>query len=247
MEINPFLLVVIALLVFGAGYVFHMLDSRVTSALKDGREPLPKDVVEKAAPKIDEHGVLRVTVDPAVRWHLELDGVHLEPDGVSAEQRARLVNVIVQIRPWIDGKTPAAAPSPAVATGPASLVTTDLSPAVAAALPLSMRPVEPTTPPMATKLDFGRGFRSMLEKDLSPKKAELPPPTSIVSMIDDVLQQKLVGSPLAAKRIRLEEGSLGEVVVFVGAARYSGVDAVPDDDVKALIRSAIADWDKKTT
>ena len=67
----------------------------------------------------------------------------------------------------------------------------------------------------------------------------------IVEMIDEVLQKKLEDSPLAGKKIRLEEGTVGEVVVFVGAIRYSGIDAVPDEQIKAIIREAIAEWNKK--
>jgi hypothetical protein len=64
-------------------------------------------------------------------------------------------------------------------------------------------------------------------------------------MIDEVLQKKLENSPLAGKKIRLEEGSVGEVVVFVGTMRYSGIEAVPDENIKAIIKEAIADWDSK--
>ena len=63
-------------------------------------------------------------------------------------------------------------------------------------------------------------------------------------MIDDVLQKKLETSPLAARNIRLEEGSSGEVVVFVDKESYGGVDAVPYDDVKAIIRAAIAEFQR---
>ena len=83
----------------------------------------------------------------------------------------------------------------------------------------------------------------MLENDL--KKPEVVKPTSIVSMIDDVLQKILAVSPLAARKIRLEEGPGGEVVVFVDKESYNGVDSVPYDDVRAIIRQAITEWDRK--
>ncbi len=232
MEINPWMIVVIGILAAAAGYVFRILDSRVTTALVEAREKAPAEEDEKPTAKLDEHSVLKVSVDPALKWHLELDGARLEPDGLTAEQRKRLVNVIVQIRPWIDGKTvapPVPAPAP-VSESPAAAV-----PLVASA-PIG-------TQPAALRLDIGRGFRSLLESDI--KKPEPPKVASIVGMIDEVLQKKLENSPLAGKRIRLEEGSVGEVIVFVGTLRYSGVDAVPDEDIKAIIRAAIAEWDKK--
>jgi hypothetical protein len=242
MQINPLLFFIIIIVAVGGGYVFRMLDSRVTTALKEGLEKAPDDEESKPAQKLDEHGVLRVTVDSALRWHLELDGVHLQPDGLTAEQRARLVNVIVQIRPWIDGKTVAAlAPATAPLVAPAAGSNLSSSLAVSSAVP-SAQPAVPAAS-TAPRLDIGRGFRSMLENDLT--KPEVVKPPSIVSMIDVVLQKKLESSPLVGKRIRLEEGSLGEVVVYVGAVHYSGVDAVPDEDIKSIIRAAIAEWDKK--
>ena len=234
MEINPWMIVVIGILAAGAGYVFRMLDSRVTTALKEGRETAPVDEEEKPVQKLDEHSVLKVSVDPALKWHLELDGEGIDPDGLTAEQRTRLVNVIVQIRPWIDGKT-VAPPAPAPAPAPVSESPAAATP-LAASAPIGAQPA-------ALRLDIGRGFRSLLESDI--KKPEPPKAPSIVGMIDEVLQKKLENSPLAGKRIRLEEGSVGEVIVFVGALRYSGVDAVPDEDIKAIIRAAIAEWDKK--
>jgi hypothetical protein len=221
-----------------AGYVFGMIDSRVTTVLKEGREKIVESEAE-AAQKLDEHNVLKVTVDPALKWHLELDGIGIEPDGLTAEQRTRLVNVLVQIRPWIDGKT-VSAPAPITSAPPASI---SAPPQPASSAPIVPPPIAGVPATGNPRLDFGRGFRSLLDSDI--RKPEPPKGTSIVSMIDEVLQRKLENSPLAGKKIRLEEGSIGEVIVFVGIIRYSGIDAVPDEDIKAIIRAAIAEWDRK--
>ena len=37
------------------------------------------------------------------------------------------------------------------------------------------------------------------------------------------------------------------MAVFVGLTRYSGIDEVPDPDIKAAIRAAIAEWEEKFT
>jgi len=228
---NIWLIILVGVIAAVAGYLIGMLDSRVTSALKEGREKAPGDE-EKPTPKLDEHDVLKVTINQTLKWNLELDGARIESDSLTPEQRTRLVNVIVQIRPWIDGKTvapPVAVPAP-IQTSPISAsALVGVQPAVA-------------VPAAALRLDIGRGFRSLLDSEI--KKPEPPKPPSIVTMIDEVLQKKLASSPLADKKIRLEEGSVGEVVVFVGAARYSGIDAVPDENIKAIIHEAITEWDK---
>lgn len=235
---NIWLIILVGVIAAIAGYVFGMLDSRVTTALKEGREKIVDS--EAAAKKIDEHSVLRVTVDPTLKWHLQLDDVYIEPNGLSAEQRTRLVNVLVQIRPWIDGKT-APAPMPDAPAAASMPIPASIQPSP---LPSSaLVGTQPAAASGAPRIDFARGFRSLLENDV--KKPEPLKGPSIVGMIDEVLQKKLEGSPLAGKKIRLEEGSVGEVVVYVGAIRYSGIDAVPDEDIKAMIKVAIAEWDKK--
>jgi hypothetical protein len=228
MNIIPaIILIVIAAI---AGYVFGMMDSRVTQTVKD-KLNAPAEEPKKS----DDHVVLAVKIDPALKWRVELDGVPVEPAAITAEQRARLVNAIVQIRPWIDAK-----PAPPPAPEPASPVRATPQP-IAAAPGLSAQPQEKAAAP---KTNVIQGFRSLLQNDVT-KNIASKPTLSIVQMIDDVLQKNLATSPLASKKIRLEEGSIGEVIVFIDKDRYPSIDAVPDEDVKAIIRAAIAEWEKK--
>lgn len=45
----------------------------------------------------------------------------------------------------------------------------------------------------------------------------------------------------------MSQSAEGGVIVTVGASQYTGVDEVPDAEVKAVIRAAIAEWEKKYT
>lgn len=101
--------------------------------------------------------------------------------------------------------------------------------------------VEPTPPPLKT--------------EPVPQPANLPPTppakpearasTSIVSQINDILQEILVESPMAERKIALtQEPSMG-VVVWVDGVKYSGIDAVPDPAVKELIQAAVRKWERK--
>ena len=93
------------------------------------------------------------------------------------------------------------------------------------------------------KIDAMRGFRSLLKNDIrDPEKQK---GTSLVALIDEVLQAKILNSPNINKMIRLEDGPLGEVIVCVGSQRYNGVNAVPDPEIREIIQEAIADWEKK--
>jgi len=69
--------------------------------------------------------------------------------------------------------------------------------------------------------------------------------TSMVAQIDEILQKRLAGTPLAEKGIHLQEALTGEVLVFVGLQRYEGIAAVPDADIQAAIRASVSEWEKK--
>lgn len=69
--------------------------------------------------------------------------------------------------------------------------------------------------------------------------------TSIAAQIDEILQEKLAGLPDEKRAIRLMELSGKGMVVMIGLNHYDGVDAVPDPDVKALIRECVREWEQK--
>jgi hypothetical protein len=75
-------------------------------------------------------------------------------------------------------------------------------------------------------------------------KSQLPT-ESIVTQIDDILQDKLKNSPLMGEPIRLMEWQDKGMVVMVGLERYDSVEDVPDERIKAVIRSAVKEWEQK--
>jgi hypothetical protein len=230
------ILIVVAAVV---GYVLGIIDSRITASLKKKVEE--NSAAAAASPtnadqnRLGEHTVLRVTIDQTLKWHLELDKVQVDdPNEISVEQRQRLINLVTQIKPWMDGKSgPGSAPLPTPQAAPERPTLKSLS---------AVQPVLPPNNP-APKVDALRGLRSLLNNEIkTPGKDKS---NSIVTMIDEVLQAKLLGTSLLSKSIRLEEGDMGEVIVFVGKERYSAVDDVPEPEIRAIIKSAISDWEKK--
>jgi hypothetical protein len=62
--------------------------------------------------------------------------------------------------------------------------------------------------------------------------------------IEDILQDMIAGTPLAQRGIHVMEDPIRGVVVQDGLKNYEGIDAVPDPEVKGIIRSAVQEWEK---
>jgi hypothetical protein len=74
------------------------------------------------------------------------------------------------------------------------------------------------------------------------RNKEREAPRSMVEEINDILQELLVDSPHADKAVRLMEGPGGMARVLIGIDSYSTED-VPDDEIKSLIKQAVAQWE----
>ena len=161
-------------------------------------------------------------------WRTRNNKVWLDMDGTRLNDKAdlqpgqyqRLVNLVLDLRPWLETVRPAAA-----GTGP---------------IPQPVRPSipAPTTPPPPVQVDKKNGMPS--GEPIKPA----PVVESIIQQVDKVLQARLATSPFKDRGIQLVEGPGSIVIVKDGATGYEGIDAVPDPDIKTLIRQAVADWEK---
>ncbi len=80
----------------------------------------------------------------------------------------------------------------------------------------------------------------------APKPPKVAKPLSIVDQINDILQETIQDTPLAGRMIRLVEDPREGVVVWIGLEHFPGVDAVPDPEVKAALRKAANEWERRT-
>lgn len=71
------------------------------------------------------------------------------------------------------------------------------------------------------------------------------PVRSLAAQIDAILQEKLEGSDLSNRGIRLQEHPQKGLIVQVGLNRYESVDEVPEKEIRDFIRQAIAEWEKQ--
>lgn len=191
---------------------------------------------EKPASPLEGDTVMRFWIDDKQVQHVELEGTDVSVTDGTLEQRKRLADLLMVLQKWVRYSES----QPSTPAAPAAAVMA--APAVADSLP-----IVPAEPKEATKprIDLAKGAQMFFSENVA-RKVE-PKPKTIVGMIDDVLQGKLESSPLKDRKIKLEDGPHGEVIVVVDVERYIGVDQVPDPQIQAIIRESIAEWDKSQT
>ena len=69
-------------------------------------------------------------------------------------------------------------------------------------------------------------------------------PGSMVQQINSILGEKMTDLDSGRQAVRLMEGVGGSIRVYIGVESYS-IDEVPDEEVKALIRQAVAEWEDR--
>lgn len=67
---------------------------------------------------------------------------------------------------------------------------------------------------------------------------------SVVDEVNDILQRKLHGSPLAGKGIHLMENHNKEIRFWVGLESYNDVSEIPDPEIRKMIDDAVREWEK---
>jgi len=181
-----------------------------------------------AAIKVDDPGLMRIKNENGT-LALDLDGARVDATTLSADQRKRLIELLTLIRPWLEGK-PAAAPSMSATPPPPP---PQPAPAQTAVPPSPATPaIQPTPAKPAT-----------IAKEDRPNT----PANSIVAQIDSILQTRIAGTSMEERGVFLAQSPEGGVMVYVGLNKFMGVDEVPDEEIKSVIRAAIAEWEKKYT
>jgi len=237
MQFNLFIVIGIGLAAMFFGYGFGLFEGRGQGYKKRKKEEPEEKKIQPpviappapAAPK--ENNLLKLSLDNNSQLRLELDGQRADTAQLAPEQRKRLIDLMVTMRPWID----ASAPKP---SAPPQSVPPQPIPSTPIAASISQPVSTPITPVPVSKPVISRGEGS--------KKEEAAPAT-MVGQIDAILQAHLASLPSENRGIRLIESPEGGVVVMVGLTKYNGVSEVPDPQVQAMIRAAIAEWENKYT
>lgn len=202
---------------------------------------LKKDCGE-ANPTQDDPGLLRLKRTNG-HYLLELDGVPA-PSELTFDMRKRLIELITVFRLWLEPAQFSAPPPQSAMPASRPAEPDPISEAVYGAGEPAQFFGEPALEPVS---------RPLPPKPVSPQGNKKPEPEkniaslSIVQQIDSILQERIEKTSLARQGIRLQESAQGGVEVYVGLKKFDAVDDVPDGEIKAAIRTAIAEWEKKYT
>jgi hypothetical protein len=212
----------------GRGQGYKKRKAEEEQAQKDQPPPQPEIVT------VDNPGILRVKNENG-SFALDLDGNRVNPMSLLPDQRKRLIEVLNIMRGWLEGKPLSGPNVTAQQASFQSQQTASMPSARSDSLP-------PIFPPSSSQ-------QPTAAKPATIPKEDRPagPANSIVTQIDTILQERLAGTPLEERGIFLAQSLDGSVIVYVGLTRYHGVDEVPDLEVKAAIREAIKEWEKKYT
>jgi hypothetical protein len=69
---------------------------------------------------------------------------------------------------------------------------------------------------------------------------------SVINEIDKILQKMLADSPLSERGIHLMENQNQEIRIWVGLESYDMIEDIPDADVRAIINSAVKEWEDRS-
>ena len=210
------------ILLTGIGLVVGFLVAALIFSLK--KEPAPAGKPKEQVMSDAQNKVRLWREGRDKRLVVEMNGVSYHQGGkLPAEQKQVVDDLVIELQAWL-GK--AAVASTVITQSTAILPTKEQ--AVINKEGTSLNPLK----------IFGEAIRSK-PSSKADEHAE-----SIVAQIDQILQAKIEGTDLEERGIRLIEGTDQGMLIEIGLNKYTEIDAVPDEQVRQLIRISVADWER---
>jgi len=213
---------------FTTAYIIFRLREERSAAIKAKSEPPDP---QAGGPEV------RLPVSRNIRVWVEVDGQQVEAE---VKQAGKPISSTAE-RPPIQLPASLTTESPLAASAPPSpvLPTENVPPfapppqTLKPAGSTQVSPISPVRDPINTLL---RAVQSRAPKPDSQ-------PTSIISQIDEVLQEQLTALHLLERKIHLVEKTDHSMAVQVGLEHYESIEAVPDEETRSMLRSAIQEWE----
>ncbi len=241
---NLVVLVVAALIFFGLGSLAGWLVSQLrTDSPEKKDQPAATDTPQAGEPipppspgvpeKIELARIYRQRSEREIV--LEANGRALKtPADVSDAERSWLVTVAKVVNLLLEAKAPG---EPTTGGVPGQSTAGQIQPPTASLPPLNW---QPSPPPQFQKPSMNPA--DILIRAVQASQVKIDHTKSLAGQIDEVLQEMLEASPLPVGEIHLADNAALGLEVSVGGVKYEGIDAVPDNSVRQVIRAAVAEW-----
>jgi len=198
------------------GFLVILLIRGLLRNEKTDNTQIPRESVLKIWREPDEDDLIIELGDKEYKKSINLSG----------KQRSQLHNLILELNDWL------------VSTPYKKNETDDQIPTA------KVSPDQENGEVAKPKLNFNPVTMLVNALQADIPKSQLPI-ESIVSQIDEVLQEKIKNSPLEGEPIRLMELPGKGMVVIIGLKQYDSVDEVPQGEIKDMIRSAVKEWEQR--
>ncbi|MFO7623697.1 MAG: hypothetical protein R6V73_05050 [Anaerolineales bacterium] len=230
---NTSFVLILAVVCFFIGIIVAYLIQSLRDEKKPAEQETPpiveQEPVSDAPPAIPSSmiEVARIWKDKSsLQPVLEMEGdIYRKAEDIHPAQLEKFNATITELCGWLGQPAPTHPPTdeaPAFLTGELPLPTT-------AVKPVRRRP-----------LDI---LKNSLEADV--RSTIKSAPKSLAAQVDEILQEKLADSNMAGRGIRIMDTPSADLVVMVGLSKYDGIEAVPDPEIQAIIREAVAEWGKR--
>jgi hypothetical protein len=211
------------ILLAGIGVVIGFLLAALIFSLR--KESSPEQVPQQQLLSDSENKIRVWREGGDQRLVVEMNGVsHRQESDLHTDQKRLLVNLTRELQSWIGSSTTAAAESAAEA----DILKTALPQTDEVKKSPSLNPLKV----------FSDSLQPLKKSDADVIDQ------SIVSQIDSILQDKMEGTHLEDRGVRLVEGPDQGMVIEIGLDKYTEIEAIPDEQIRNLIRLSVAEWEK---
>ncbi len=241
------LLIIIAVICLTIGYVFGWMissiqhgkeDKKDADVEKNGASPAAAETAEEIKPVSVAAsdlgaGLLRlrqgVNADELL---VDISGkTWSDASSLSMGDRAEIESALRKTAQWMGLTYQLGEPAPA-----------PIVPAQAAAAAPVVKMAEANEAPRQASVIAG--VTNAIADALQPV-VKKDAPLSIVQQIDEIFQAMMAGTPYETQKIYLVEDPKKGVIVRVGNDIYEGVNAVPEGEIKKMLRTAVAEWERR--
>jgi hypothetical protein len=236
----PILLIGLIALVVGAvvGYLLASLSKQMTPP-----EPNRSKSLTEAARLWRDRRTGKVTI--------EKDGKMLKSAAdLSPSQRSDLIQVMDELQLWLGAEElvgrALVAPAAAALPDPSPLAPAPAQPAQPAPAAVKLVTADALLAPEPEVKPPSMELRDVLARAFTADKSKAAKPVkSIAAQVDEIVQERLPGSPFKAHLITLTELPGGGLLVRVDNDRYEGIGDVADPEIQAFLRQCVAEWERR--